>query len=153
MISYIKLPILIAVSLPTVSEQPNSMIINVYESVLFKCSASGFGILKIVWKRIEHNMPLTAEVTEEKSLNKITSILKITKATGYYNGQYYCVVENQVGEVVSQIAHLQVQGNPQNLMLSSTTSLNQVASYVSIFALHRNSSSRTSIYGNKIFGT
>ena len=97
------------------------MSINVYESVLFKCSASGFGALKIVWKRIEHNMPLTAEVTEEKLLNKIISILKITKTAGYYSGQYYCVAENEVGEVVSQIANIYVQGNPQNLMLPSTS--------------------------------
>ena len=105
---------LIAVSLLTISEQPNNMNINFYESVSFKCSASGFGVLKIVWKRIEHNMPLT-EVTEEKSLNKITSILKITKVIGYYSGQYYCVAENEVGEVISQTAHLHVQGNTNPL--------------------------------------
>ena len=91
------------------------MSIKVYRSVLFKCSASGFGVLKIVWKRIEHNMPLTAKVTEKKLLNKITSILKITKTAGYYSGQYYCVAENEVGEVVSQTAQLHVQGTPQNL--------------------------------------
>ena len=94
----------------TILEQPNNMNISVYESVLFKCSASGFGVLKIVWKRVKHNMPVTAEVTEKKSLNEITSILKITKATGYYSGQYYCVAENQVGKVVSQIANLYIQG-------------------------------------------
>ena len=94
------------------------MSITVYESVLFKCSASGFGVLQIVWKRIEHNMPLTAEVAEEKSLNKITSILKITKAIGYYSGQYYCVAENEVGEVISQTAHLHVQGNINPLAAS-----------------------------------
>ena len=55
-------------------------------------------------------MPVTAEVTEEKSLNKITSILKITKTAGYYGGQYYCVAENQDGRVVSQIANLYIQG-------------------------------------------
>ena len=96
--------------MPTILEQPNNMTINVYESVSFKCSASGFGQLKIVWKRIEHNMPLTAEVTEEKPLNKITSILKITNTAGYYSGQYYCVAKNQVGEIFSQIADLYVQG-------------------------------------------
>ena len=54
-------------------------------------------------------MPVTAEVTEETSLNKITSILKITKTAGYYSGQYYCVAENEVGEVISEIANLYVQ--------------------------------------------
>ena len=127
-VSYIKLPISIAVSMPTISEQPNNMSINFYESVLFKCSASGFGVLQIVWKRIEHNMPLTAEVTEEKSLNKITSILKITKATGYYSGQYYCDAKNEVGEVISQIANLHVQGNT-NPLAASLFMLNQAANY------------------------
>ena len=112
MIAKYQLPIFsIAVLMPTILKQPNNMTINVYESVLFKCSASGFGILKIVWKRVKHNMPVTAEVTEEKSLNKITSILKITKTAGYYSGQYYCVAENQVGGVISQIANLYIQGN------------------------------------------
>ena len=87
------------------------MNINVHESAFFNCSASGFGELKILWKRIEHNMPLTAEVADEKSLNNITSILNITKAIGFYSGQYYCVAENQVGEVSSGVANLYVQGN------------------------------------------
>ena len=97
--------------LPTISEQPNNMNIGFYESVSFKCTANGFGVIKIVWKRVKHNMPITAEVTEETSLNKITSILKITKTAGYYSGQYYCVAENKVGEVISGIANLYVQGN------------------------------------------
>ena len=87
------------------------MNISVYESVSFKCTAQGFGELKLVWKRVKHNMPVTAEVTEEKSLNKITSILKITKTAGYYSGQYYCVAENGAGKVVSRIANLYIQGN------------------------------------------
>ena len=56
-------------------------------------------------------MPVKAKVTEEKLLNKITSILKITKAAGYYSGQYYCVAENGVGKVVSRIAKLSIQGD------------------------------------------
>ena len=87
------------------------MNISVYESVSFKCTANGFGVIKIVWKRVKHNMPVTAKVTEEKSLNNITSILKITKTAGYYSGQYYCVAENEAGEVISRIADLYVQGN------------------------------------------
>ena len=97
--------------MPTILEQPNNMTINVYESVSLKCTVHGFGVLKVIWKRVKHHMPVTAEVTEEKSLNKITSILKITKTAGYYNGQYYCVAENQVGKVVSQIANLCIQGS------------------------------------------
>ena len=97
--------------LPTISEQPKDMNISFYESVSFKCIANGFGVLKIVWKRVKHNMPVTVEVTEETSLNKISSILKITKTAGYYSGQYYCVAENKIGEVISEIVNLYVQGN------------------------------------------
>ena len=67
--------------------------------------------MKLVWKRVEQNMPITAVVTEEKLLNEISSILEITKAVGYYGGKYYCVAENEIGSVVSQTANLYVQGN------------------------------------------
>ena len=87
------------------------MKVNVYESVSFKCTVHGYGDLKIIWKKANHNIPVTAEVTEEKSLNKISSILKITKSVGYYSGQYYCVAENEGGKAVSQTANLHVQGN------------------------------------------
>ena len=98
-------------SLPTISEQPSDMNITVYKSVSFKCTAIGFQLLNIVWKRVEDNMPITAVVTENKSLNSISSILRITEVVGYYSGQYYCIVENEVGKVTSQTANLLVQGN------------------------------------------
>ena len=66
--------------------------------------------MKLVWKRVEHNIPITAVVTEEVSQNKISSNLEITETVGYYSGQYYCVAENEIGPVVSQIANLYVQG-------------------------------------------
>ena len=96
--------------MPIILEQPNNMTINVYESVSFKCTARAFGVLQVAWKRVKHKMPVTAEINEEKSLNEITSILKITKTAGYYSGQYYCVAENQFGKVVSWIANLYIQG-------------------------------------------
>ena len=98
-------------SLPIISEQPKDMNIGLYESVSFKCTAHGFGTMKLVWKRVEHNMPITAVVTEEKLLNEISSVLEITKTVGYYSGKYYCVAENEIGPVVSQTANLNVQGN------------------------------------------
>ena len=97
--------------LPRISKHPSDMNVNVYESVSFKCSAHGFGAIKIIWKRIDHNMPITAVVKEKKSLNGISSILKITKSVGHYSGQYYCVAESKAGTVVSQTANLHVQGN------------------------------------------
>ena len=86
------------------------MNITVHDSVLFKCTAHGFGTTNIIWKRVKYNMPVTAEITEGKSLNEISSILKITKTVGYYSGQYYCIAENKVGNVISQTANLHVQG-------------------------------------------
>ena len=56
-------------------------------------------------------MPKTIEVTEERALNEISSILKITKTVGYYRGWYYCVAVNEAGKVVSQSAKLHVKGN------------------------------------------
>ena len=89
----------------------------VYESVSFKCTARGFGKIKMVWKRVNHNMPETAVITEQKFLNEITSILKITKTVGYYSGQYYCVAEsNEAGKSASQPANLYVQGNNQCML-------------------------------------
>ena len=70
----------------------------------------------ITWKRAQHNIPVTAEVAEERSLNEISSILKITKTAGYYSGQYYCVAENEVGKVVLETANLHVQGNKYVLL-------------------------------------
>ena len=64
-----------------------------------------------MWRRNKYNVPVTVEVTEEKSLNKISSILKVTKSVGYYSGQYYCIAENEAGMVFSQTANLHVQGN------------------------------------------
>ena len=63
-------------------------------------------------------MPITAEVTKERSLNSISSILKITKVIGYYSGQYYCIAENEGGKVASQSASLYVKGNLCNILCS-----------------------------------
>ena len=113
--------------------QPNNMNIT---PVSFKCIFRGFGIIKIVWKRVKYDMPVTVEVTEKKTINEITSILKFTKAAGYYAGQYYCVGESEVGEIVSQTANLHVQGN----------------NYVSIYIEHKTSST-TCKSGHQVYST
>ena len=97
-------------SLPIISKQPNHVNINVLSSVSFNCIAYAYGELKIVWKRLKYNMPVTTEVTEQKLLNEIDSILKFTNTIGYYSGQYYCVAENEAGKTVSQTANLGIQG-------------------------------------------
>ena len=88
---------------PVISEHPNDMNISVFHTALFKCSAYGFGVVKIVWKRVKYNMPVTAEVTEEKEIpNGITSVLKIISSVGHYSGQFYCIAENEAGQNISQ---------------------------------------------------
>jgi len=59
-------------------------------------------------------MPITALVSETKSLNDVSSVLKITEVVGYYSGQYYCIAENEAGKVISQTANLHVQGTYVN---------------------------------------
>ena len=95
------------------------MNISLFQSALFKCSAYGFGVVKIVWKRVEYNMPVTAEVTEEKeNPNNITSILKITSSVGHYSGQFYCIAKNEAGEVISQAANLHIKGNNKSPIIT-----------------------------------
>ena len=79
-------------------------------SALFVCTARGYGLIKIVWKRVNYTLPATADVTEEKSQNELSSTLTISEIVGsYYSGQYYCVVENEAGKVTSKIANLHVK--------------------------------------------
>ena len=103
--------------MPTISEQPNNMTIDIFESVSFNCSAHGFGLLEIIWERIRHVIPVTAKITQIKSLNEITSVLKITNSVGYYSGQYRCIAKNVAGKTISQIANLNVIGNKSNTMM------------------------------------
>ena len=81
----IKITFLITVSPPIISKQPNHVNASVLSSVSFNCVANAYnGELNIAWKRLKYNMPVTTEVTEEKSLNEIVSILKFTNTIGYY---------------------------------------------------------------------
>ena len=91
--------------------QPDDVKVTVYKSASFSCVARGFGLIQIVWKRVKYSLPITADVTEKRLLNEVSSMLKITKIVGYYSGQYYCVAENEAGKVTSQTANLHVQSN------------------------------------------
>ena len=98
------------VSLPRITQQPDDVnVTTTCNSVSFVCTASGFGSIKIAWKRINYTLPITADVTEQKSLNELSSTLTISEIVGYYSGQYYCVAENEVGKISSQIVNLHVK--------------------------------------------
>ena len=103
--------LIFAVSAPSITHQPDDVNVTVYKSASFSCVAHGFGLIQIVWKRVNYGLPITADVTEEKSLNGLSSTLKIINIVGYYSGQYYCVAENEVGKITSQTANLHVQSN------------------------------------------
>ena len=79
------------------------------ESVL-KCTASGFGNVKVAWKRLHDELPETTEISTTESLNQRVSIMKITKVAWYHKGDYYCVAKNDVGEVNSSFVHINVTG-------------------------------------------
>ena len=98
----------ILVSPPTITVQPDSVNVTVYKSASFKCTAYGFGLTKILWKRINYTVPATADINEERSMNTLTSTLMISQIIGYYSGWYYCVAENAAGEATSHIAKLHV---------------------------------------------
>jgi len=54
------------VSSPEISRQPEDVNVTMYETASFKCTAYGFGPIKIVWKRFNYILPTTADVTEER---------------------------------------------------------------------------------------
>ena len=53
----------IAVSAPRITEQPNNVKVSLYKSASFECTAYGFGLKNIIWKRINYTLPSTAKVT------------------------------------------------------------------------------------------
>ncbi len=97
------------VSSPIIIKQPDDVNVAVYNSASFMCAACGYGSIKIVWKRVNYTLPITADVTEEESLNQLTSTLRISEIVGYYSGQYYCIAENKAGKVTSKVVNLHVQ--------------------------------------------
>ena len=98
------------VYLPKITKQPNDVnVTTACNSASFMCTAYGFGLINIVWERINYTLPITFDVTEQKNLNTLSSTLTISEIVGYYSGQYYCVVKNRAGIITSQIANLHVK--------------------------------------------
>ena len=95
---------------PKISKQPSTINSSVFGSVEFECTAEGFGVIEVTWQRVGCALPITSTITTVKSTNEVTSILRITKSSGYYSGQYYCTARNKAGTVKSQQASLYVEG-------------------------------------------
>ena len=93
-----------------VLRHPSTAIVGIFQSAVLECSFQSFGILKVVWKKHGHSLPVKASDTVTISKNTVTSVLKINRTVGYYSGKYYCVAENIAGKVASLAADLSVQG-------------------------------------------
>ena len=104
--------LLFTVSLPTIISQPRSIVVDVYNVAIFECTARSYGYVSITWRRLNFELPVTANVVTNKSSNEITSILRIEKSVGHHKGSYYCVVENKAGRVNSALAYFNITGKP-----------------------------------------
>ena len=96
-------------ALPLIIKQPRSVVVQAYSVASFECTTRSYGTVSITWKRLNSELPITAQIRESKSLNKLTSTLSL-ESIGYYEGYYYCVVENTAGIVNSRLAHFEISG-------------------------------------------
>ena len=111
--------LLTVVSLPVMITQPKPTTVHVYDTATFQCTGRSYGKVTITWKRLMSKLPVTATVNVTKiSSNEVTSILIIKNIIGYYSGNYYCVIENDVGKVNSKFAYCDVTGIVVNYSIS-----------------------------------
>ena len=69
--------------------------------------------MQIYWQKVgSSRLPNTASLNVIKSEDELelTSVLRIANALSYYSGSYHCIVKNEIGEVYSLEAQLQVKG-------------------------------------------
>ena len=100
----------ISVAPPVITRQPRSTTVTVRLSTgSFTCTARSYGVVSLTWKRLNSKLPITANISTSKSLNEITSVLRL-ESIGYYKGYYYCVAENSAGKVNSTFAHFGIIG-------------------------------------------
>ena len=96
---------------PLITRQPRSTVVETGNVAVLECSAVSYGTTSITWKKMNAQLPATANVTITRSLNEITSVLRIQKTIKYYEGNYYCVIENSVDKVQSTSAYCKITGN------------------------------------------
>ena len=95
--------------LPVILKQPTSIVVQAFGIGSFDCTARSYGSVSIVWKRLNSDLPITAKITVSRRLNKITGILKL-ESIGYYEGYYYCAIENSAGVINSTLAYYEISG-------------------------------------------
>ena len=99
------------VALPEITRQPSSVVVETNDVATFECTARSYVAASITWKKLMSDLPITVNITVTESLNEISSVLRIEKIIGYYEGYYYCVIENSVGQVNSSFAYCNVTGS------------------------------------------
>ena len=99
---------------PVITRQPRSTTVQVSSTGSFTCTASSYGVVSLTWKRLNSKLPINADITISKSVNEITSVLRLD-SVGYYKGYYYCVAGNSVGKVNSTFAYFNITS--KNLLL------------------------------------
>ena len=110
------------VALPVITRQPSSIVVRVFNIASFECTARSYGDVSITWKRLNSELPITANITVSRSLNEVTSVLRL-ESVGYYEGYYYCEIKNSAGIVNSELAHYEISGS-------------YITSYVATFMKH-----------------
>ena len=109
--------IVFVVAVPAITKQPRSVVVQAYSVVSFECAARSYGAVSITWKRMNSEIPITAQITVSKSLNEITSTLRL-ESIGYYEGYYYCEIENSAGIVDSTLAHYEISGTHVDMYIA-----------------------------------
>ena len=86
-----------------------------YSTITLECKAQGYGHINVEWRKRGAPLPNTAVLSNNTFTNGVSSILKITKIVGVYDGMYCCVASNTDGQTTSKYAKLSVNGKPDAL--------------------------------------
>ena len=97
---------------PQIIKQPTNTTAAKPFGAHFTCAANGYGSIRIVWKSTTNNgtTPAKATITEERSLESVTSTLFIPDVVLADEGGYYCTVWIDRVSASSQTAYLQEIG-------------------------------------------
>ena len=98
---------------PQIIKQPTNTTAAKPFGAHFTCTANGYGNIKILWKSINKDgtTPAKATITEERSLESVTSTLFIPDVVLADEGGYYCTAWIGRVSASSQTAYLQEIGN------------------------------------------
>jgi len=102
--------ILSIVKLPEVLISPSSIEVDTCSDSVLRCTVNGYGKIKVTWRKLDDELPEKNDVVVKESLNEVISMLTINKLVWYYNGIYYCVANNNAGEVRSSLVTVNVAG-------------------------------------------